>query len=298
MAISDEVLTTAGPPRGLIAGTSFSIRAVWAHRELLNLLVKRELKSRYKDSSLGFVWSLIRPLTQLLIYFIAVGKFLGASDRIPDYAIYIFSGLTIWTLFSETIGTTTSSIVSNAGLVKKVYIPRELFPLAAMGSSIFNFLIQLGILLIAVFALVPAPFFGPEWWLIPMAVINMLLISLALGLMLSAANVFLRDIKHLIDVALLVLFWGSPIIYSFTLVHTALKGNILEQIYLWNPMTVAVIAFQKGMWRAGSADPKIEQFWPANMELRLLVCAVVSLLLVWIAQRIFARLEGNFAQEL
>jgi ABC-2 type transport system permease protein len=132
-----------------------------------------------------------------------------------------------------------------------------------------------------------------------MAVVVVLIFGLACGLFLSAANVFLRDIKHLIESALLILFWGSPIVYSLGLVHGILKGNWIEQIYLCNPMTIAIVSFQKAMWIAGSnEDNAAAVYWPPDLALRLAIMGAVGLLLVWAAQRFFARLEGSFAQEL
>ena len=92
-----------GQRHGFLRGSAQSLRDVWSYRELLSLLVKRELKARYKDSTLGFLWSLLRPLAQLLIYYVALGKFLGAERAIPDYAIFVFTGLTAWALFSEIV---------------------------------------------------------------------------------------------------------------------------------------------------------------------------------------------------
>lgn len=285
-------LTSAAPPRGLWAGTRHAFRAIWSNRELLNLLVRREIKSRYKDSSLGFAWSLIRPLAMLLIYYIAIGKFLQAERNIPDFAIYVFTGLTAWGLFSEVVGASTTSIVDNGGLVKKIYFPRELFPLSAVGSALFNFAIQFGILLVATFVLWRPPHLS-ALWLAPLSFLVLLLFSFALGLLLSALNVYLRDIQHLVDVVIMILFWASPVVYSYEMVHDALQGSWLEQIYLANPATVAVLGFQEGMW-AGST----EVLYPDDLVLRLGIIGVVSLILIWVAQRIFARLEGNFAQEL
>jgi ABC-2 type transport system permease protein len=304
MSVLDEPLVSVLPPRGLFAGTAFSIRAVWRQRELLNLLVRRELKARYKDSSLGFVWSLIRPLTQLLIYYVAVGHFLHAADAIPNYAVYIYTGLTVWTFFSEVMNTSTVSIVTNAGLVKKVYLPRELFPLAAMGSAIFNFTIQFAILIVAILVFQGPPFVTSSVWLVPIAFVVLVLFSLALALFLSAANVFLRDIKHLIEVAILVLFWASPIVYSFTAVNQAIGGTWIEQVYLANPVTVVVLSFQKGLWYAGSVPSVLSGHhvaaatYPPDLAIRLMIVGFVSILLVWIAQRFFSRLQGNFAQEI
>ena len=285
-------LVTAGPPKGLFAGTGYSIRAIWGNKELLMLLVRREIKARYKDSSLGIAWSLLRPLTQLLIYYVAIGKFLGAERHVPDFAIFVFTGLTIWGLFSEVLSGATTSIVANSGLIKKVYLPREIFPLASVGSALFNFVVQFGILLVATIALGRFPW-HMELLYLPFTVVVVLLFSFALGLFLSAVNVYLRDFQHLVDVALLVLFWASPIVYSYSQVDSVLKGNILEQIYLWNPVTLVVLGFQKAMWISGA-----QESWPTHLPLRLAIVGVISLVLLWVAQRVFARLEGNFAQEL
>jgi ABC-2 type transport system permease protein len=275
-----------------MAGTAYSVSAIWSHRQLLGLLVRREIKSRYKDSSLGLLWSLLRPITQFLIYYLAVGKILGADRAIPEYAIFVFSGLTIWALFSEILSSSTTSIIANSGLIKKVYLPREIFPLSSVGSALFNFGVQFAILLLATIAVGRPPLHGDLIYL-PLSVVVVLLFSFAVGLLLSSITVYLRDFQHLIEVFLLVLFWASPIVYSYALVHDALKGNWLEQIYLWNPITLVVMGFQKAMWVSGA-----DQIWPEDLTIRLIVIGVLSIGLLWISQRVFARLEGNFAQEL
>ena len=148
-------LVPSGPRSGFVRGTLGSIKGVWEYRELLDLLVRRELKSRYKDSALGFLWSLVRPLMTMIVYVVAIGLFLGASYNsitktgTVDFPVYIFSGLTAWNLFSEIVGAGTGAIINNGGLVKKIYLPREVFPLSVIGSALFNFCIQIIILYIA-----------------------------------------------------------------------------------------------------------------------------------------------------
>lgn len=291
---------------GAFGGFWGSIREVAAHRELLGLLVRRELKSRYKDSSLGFLWSLIKPLTMLMIYYVAIGQFLGAARGIPDFAIFVFAGLTIWGLYSEIVTGGTLSIIGNAGLIKKVYLPREIFPLAATGSALFNFVIQLIVLIGATIVLGQFPL---SWSLlyVPVAIVIVLIYGVALAILLSALNVYLRDIQYLVEVAMLILFWASPIVYAWSYVaNTAslLKLPWLTEVYLWNPMTNAVLAFQKGIWLAGSEIRQIggvdiaPQPWPADLDLRLLIVTAIGLGLLIVCQRIFQRLQGNFAQEI
>ncbi len=288
----DDELLPISPPRGIIRGTIHSVSAIFARRELLQLLVQREFKARYKDSSLGFFWSLLRPLAMLLIYYVAVGKFLGAERNIPNFAIYVFAGLTIWTLFSETVSSATGSIVNNSGLIKKVDLPREIFPLSATGTALLNFGIQFVVLLGATL-LTGQPPRLEALWLVPASMIVLTTYGLGLGLLLSAWNVYLRDIQHLVEIALLVLFWASPIVYSYAMVHDLLGGGFLEQLWLANPVTPAVLAFQQGMWSSGDAGHV-----PADLGLRLLITWGFSLILLWIGQLVFSRLEGNFAQEL
>ena len=108
--IEAQPLRELGDKSGLVGGTKRAFADIWKRRELLRLLINRELKARYKDSNLGFVWSLFKPLSQLLIYFIVIGQFLGASRGIPSFAIFVFTGLTAWGFFLETVTGGTGKI--------------------------------------------------------------------------------------------------------------------------------------------------------------------------------------------
>jgi ABC-2 type transport system permease protein len=297
--------------RGIFRVFARSAREIVQRRELLGLLVRRELKSRYKDSTLGFLWSLIKPLTLLMIYYVAIGQFLGAARGIADFAIFIYAGLTIWSLYSEIVSAGTSSIVDNAGLIKKVYLPREIFPLAAVGSSLFNFAVQMVVLFSATLILGRFPL---SWNLLylPAAILIILVYGIALAILLSALNVYFRDIEYLVEVGILLFFWASPIVYSWSYVVKAASNSAipwLETVYLLNPITIAILAFQKGIWAAGSEERVSTnalgqstvippQPWPIDLDLRLLLVGLVGLVLLWISQRVFSRLQGNFAQEI
>jgi ABC-2 type transport system permease protein len=296
-ALAAEPMRPAGPAKGLHLGTVQTVRDVWGRRQLLDLLIRRELKARYKDSTLGFLWSLLRPLTLLLIYYVAIGKFMNAEQSprntggIPDFAIYIFTGLTAWSLVNEIIITGTGSILANAGLVKKVYLPREIFPLASIGSALFNFGVQLVVLVAATVVAGDLPVFDQLGYaLLGFALI--LVLGTALALLLAAANVYLRDVQYLVEIALMVLFWASPVVYSWKLVADALSPA-LEQVYLANPITLAVLGFQRAFWTAGANQPT-----PDNLAPRMWIALGVSVVLLWVSQRVFTRLQGNFAQEL
>ena len=296
--IADLPFTVVTTSPGLFRGAAASLIDLWGRRELLGRLVGREVKARYKDSSLGMVWALLRPLMQLLVYYFAIGQVLGAARAVPNFAIFVFIGLTLWTLWSEILATSTTSILSNAGLVKKIYVPREVFPLSSVGSGLVNFGLQAAVLLIAILVISEIRV-SADLLLIPLALATLLIFATAIGLILSAVNVYLRDVQHFVDVYLVVFFWVSPIVYPFTFVADLIGGTWLEQVYLANPVTVCVIAMQKALWADGTDSPTgIVQVWPEALDVRLMVMFGVSLVVLFLAQRLFARLQGNFAQEI
>lgn len=296
LRIEQEPLIPVGQSTGFITGTWSSLQDVWAHRELLTLLVKREIRARYKDSSLGVVWSLVKPLVQLLVYYFAIGQVLGVARNIPSFAIFVFVGLTVWGLFTEIVSSGTMSIVNNSGLVKKVYLPREIFPLASVGGALFNFSLQLVILVAATVVLGKFPL-TTDLAYAPLALANVIVFGTAVAVVLAASTVYLRDIQHLVEVALTVAFWASPIVYSFSFVHRAIAGTFLEQIYLANPVTLSVLGMQKAFWIDGTAQTS-QTNWPPDLALRMWISLAISIVLLWLGQRVFSRLQGNFAQEL
>lgn len=269
---------------------------IWRHRQLLGLLVRRDVKARYKDSVLGMLWTLINPLVQLAVYYLVMGQILGAAKGITDFAVYIFAGLTIYGLFSETLSGSTGSIVANSGLVKKVYVPREIFPLAAVGSALFTFSVQLLVLIVASFTLGVPPISWSLLYFFP-SVLLILVYALAFGLLLSALNVYLRDVQYLTQVLLMLAMWASPIVYAWTMVGDVvarfhLPAWVLE-VYTASPLTLSVLGFHRAFWGAGQASD-----FPPDLLLRMGIAFVIGLVLLYVCHRAFARLQGNFAQEL
>ncbi|WP_104199840.1 ABC transporter permease [Cryobacterium sp. Y29] len=292
-AIARAPMQVVGAPSQALGGVWSSARDIWGQREMLDLLIRRDLKARYKDSALGFLWSLIKPLTQLVIYYVVMGKFLGAARGIPDFAVYIFAGLTVYSLFSEIISSTTGSIVGNSGLIKKIYLPREIFPLASVGSALFNFLIQFSILIAATLALGTFTL-SPNLLFILPSLFIVVVYGLAFGLLLSAVNVYMRDVQYLVEVGLMVLLWASPIVYSWSMVSDQVGNTILLDIYTNNPVTLAVLGFQRALWSGGTDSANS----PENLLLRLAIAGIIGIIFVLAFHRVFARLQGNFAQAL
>lgn len=296
VAGADEPLERVNAPQGFLHGFGTAVGDIWQRRELLGNLVRKELKVKYKDSLLGFLWSLLLPLVQLAVYWLVIGKFLSGG-AVPVYGVFIFCGLAVWTLFSEILSSATTSIVYNASLVKKVYFPRELFPLAAVGAALVNFMFQMVILVLGMTYAGVTTGKWPDLAELPLPVLGLValvLFATAIGILLAAANVYLRDIQHLIAIVLMVWFWLTPIIYSVNRVADYLPKGLYD-IYLLNPMATVVFAFQRFFWPQGKGT----QFdFDGDIYARLVVLIVFGGALLWLAQRVFARAQGNFAQEL
>src|SRR3712207_4267681 len=261
--LAEEAWQDSAPTGTLVSGSGKSIRRILDQRELLGMLVRRELKARYKDSALGFFWSLLRPLAVLLVYYVAIGKFLGAERSIPSFAIYIFTGLTVWTFFTEVVAGSTGCIVGNAGLIKKVYLPREVFPLSVVGSATFTLFTQFVVLGLALVVAGEIPT-DSRLLFVPLSLLVLFTYATALAFVLSAVNVYLRDVQYLVEISLTVLFWFSPVVYSWALVRDTIGGTWLEDLYLANPVTLAVLGMQRALWAAGADQPV-----PDGLALRL-----------------------------
>lgn len=283
--------------RGMRAGGRWGkLGELFHRRELLMLLIRRDLQARYRDSFLGFLWTVIRPLVQFLVYYFVLGQILGAAKGIDNFAIYLFAGFTLYTFFADVIFGATGSIIGNAGLVKKIYLPREIFPLGSIGAASFMFLVQLGVLFIAAVVLNALPAPVHMLWFFP-SLGMVLLWGTATGLLLAALNVYLRDIQYLTEVAMMLAMWASPIVYSWNMVKDVVRTYSLPdwilEVYLANPLTIGVMGFHRAFWGSGTTAD-----YPPNLGIRMLVMSVIGFVFLWIAHRAFTRMQGNFAQEL
>ncbi len=270
------------------------LREIVRYRELLGNLVRMELRAKYKASALGFVWSLLNPAMYLVVFYVAFNLILRAG--IPRYPIYLLSGLLVWNLFTTALSAGTGSIVANAGLVKKVWFPREILALSAIGAAVVHFLLQ-SLVLVASLVVFRHPVDFAFVPLLPLALFALLLLVSGMALLLSALNVYLRDIAHFLELALLAWFWLTPVIYVYNLMTTHFGGSNFPA--LLNPMTPIVLTFQRAIYGRYGGDAVVPLDPGVMWHLRnlLAVVAVGSVLLV-IALHVFRRLEGNLAEEL
>jgi len=269
-------------------------REIWEYRELLRNLTRKELKVKYKNSVLGFVWSLLNPLLYLVVFSIVFQEVLRTS--VPYFAIFLLSGLLCWNLFSNSLGGGASSIVGNASLVQKVWFPREILPLSSIGAGLVHFFLQLLVLVGALVAFQKAP----DWTALPAlipAILVLLLLAGSLGIVLSAVNVYLRDTQHLLELVLLAWFWLSAIVYPYNQVADRLEGK--TWIILLNPMIPVITTFQRVIYNPTPEQDVLPADAGIDWYLRnLAIVGSASVVLFFVALWIFGRLEDNLAEEI
>lgn len=291
--------------------TSGGLIEVFRRRYLLRLLVRKQISARYQGSFLGLFWSYVQPLVRFAMYFFVIGLVLGLHKNFPNYAIHMFAAIVGVHFFTESFQLGTRSIVQNKSLVRKMAMPREMFPVAAVIVALVDSFPQLVILLIGSVATgwSPDPM-GLLAGLLGIAIIMVL--GTALALLFSGCNVFFRDFQNIVGTFTIFTHWIVPMIYPFERLATALSGHpVIYGLYMSNPLTVAVILLQRCFWIpttlgkqvAGtqfpdSADQVGFPFLPNHYMLLGLVMLVASLILLVVCQLVFRRLETKFAERL
>jgi ABC-2 type transport system permease protein len=292
-------------PRRSIVG---HIRDIWTYRELLYQLVRKELKVKYKNSTLGFAWSLLNPAFLMLIYWLVFDVFLNASQ--PKFPIWILSGLLIWNFFAGALVAGTNSVTGNSYLVGKVRFPREILPLASVGAALVHFLLQTVVLLVAMVAFRIHFHFAALGLVIPALFVTVVLVA-ALAMLLSAVNVYARDTQHLLELLMLAWFWLTPILVPYSVIAKKFDNKGLpSNLLLFNPMADVVIVMQRGFYgitNSVTTDPLtgkdvVNQYLPYDSlwwyARNLAIVLVAASVLVAVAIKIFDKAEGNFAEVL
>lgn len=268
--------------------------------ELLSGLVRKDLKVKYQGSVLGFLWSLANPLLVLVVYTFVFQVVLKTG--IPQFGFYLLSGLLLWNAFAGAVGTSAGAVVGNAGLVKKVRFPLSVLPLSAVGFALVHFALQLVVLLVALIVSGHTDFAGPQLLLAIPAIGVALLFTVALSFLVAGLNVRYRDTQHVVEVVLMAGFWLNPIVYSVSLVRSALEPHGLFWAYFLNPMAGVVTAMQRALY---ARNPQLPNggtvladggyaFYFEKLGLGALVSAALLVLGVWS----YRRLSADFAEEL
>jgi ABC-type polysaccharide/polyol phosphate export permease len=261
-------------------------------RELLWNLTLRELRGRYKRSVLGWTWSLLNPLSSVLIFSVVFAFFLrieppvGHPSGLDNFAAFLLCGLLPWNYLSSTMTASMDSLLGNANLIRKVYFPREILVASTVASLLVTFLIELAVLIVVLLFLGNMAL--PWIPVVLMLVAIQTMFVLGVGLLLSVLNVYFRDVKHLVGIALTALFYSAPIVYPIRFVKDAAERTSFPVVgvYELNPLVRMVEAYR---------DVLYDLRFPPLTDVLYLLAWAVGLLVVGLF--VFSRLERRLAEE-
>ncbi len=253
-------------------------KELYQYRELLKTNVKKDIRGKYKASFLGVLWSFVNPLLSVLVYAIVFPYIMRVQTE--NYLIFLICGVLPYTWFTTCVGGASGIFVYQANIIKKVYFPREILPISSVTSGMVNFLISS--IIIVLFVLIGG--IGLSWHLVflPFIMVIQYIFSLAVVFLLSAINVYIRDIEYIVMFFLQMLFYVTPIIYSSTMFH-----GWMMWIFKLNPLAHLLNAYRDIFYV--HAVPEI---------LNLSILLVISIILLIISYVIFKKLERGFAEEL
>jgi len=275
---------------------------VFRSRELLFGLVKRDLKVRYKSSVLGFFWSIGKPLLLMGVLLIVFSIFFPLKIRnagLP-YALHLLPGILAWTYFTCATMESLHSILSNSNLIKKVKLPSEVFPISCVLSNLVHFLLALIVLF--AFMIVFRMRFSWAILLLPIIIIIQTIFLIGPSLLVSALNVFYRDVASILEILMMAWFYITPIFYPYYFVEQEL-GKIFKgffvSIYLLNPMAVIAITYRRILYASVLSPPEnIPEIPDIQLLKYLLLTIVTSSLFLIFSYYIFKNLSKKFADEL
>ncbi len=252
-------------------------KELYHYRELLKTNVKKDIRGKYKGSFLGILWSFINPLLQVLVYALVFPYIMKVETE--NYLIFLICGIIPWTWFITSISQGTTSITNNANLIKKVYFPREILPISVVTSGLVNFLISCLIILIFVIC----GGLGITWHLVflPFIIIVQYLFTLALIFVLSAFNVYVKDVEYIVAFIINMLFYATPILYT-----TEMFSGPILWLFRLNPLAHLINAYR---------DVFYVHHIPNLASLTVLFG--VCIILIVVGYFIFKKLEKRFAEE-
>lgn len=254
------------------------INNLYSYRQLLKSNIKKEIRGKYKGSFLGVLWSFVNPLLTALVYAIVFPFILKSTEA--HYVTFIIIGILPWTYFTTVISQATTSILLNAGIIKKVYFPREILPISINTSGLINFLISC--LIICIFLICSG--IGFSWYILflPLIIITQYIFQQGIVFITSAINVYVRDSEYIINFLVNMLFYATPILYSAQM----FENSPIQWIIRLNPMATIINCYRDILYY--QSLPHIKS---------LLAVLLGSCILFWIGFKVFRKLEKGFAEE-
>ena len=260
-----------------------NFKKLFAYRELLYSLTKKELKVKYRGSVLGFFWSLLNPILIMLVYSFVFSVVI--RQGIKDFAIFLICALLPFNFFSNSVNYGAGSIISNANLVKKIYFPKEIIPLSIVFANLINFFLELVVLFVVL------SIFGYKFYMylyiLPILILVQIFLVAGFSLLISSLNVFFRDLQHLISIIMMVWFFATPIIYPLNMVPE--KYRFILQI---NPMAVFATYYRDIFYYVKYP----EGFYFPSIYI-ILICLGITFGIFFLGYFVFKKLEPRFAEE-
>ncbi|NRT90795.1 ABC transporter permease [Clostridium beijerinckii] len=254
------------------------LKELYNYREMLSNLVKKDLRTRYKGSVLGFLWTFVNPLLQLVVYTMVFSLIMRAG--VDKYYIYLFVALVPWIFFATSLTSSASSIIGNKDLIKKVYFPRIIIPISVVNGAFMNMIFTM----VVVFAALIFSGIGINGYIIFLPIIMILeyLFALGLAFIVSALNVYFRDLEHILGIITMAWMYGTPILYGIDMVPEQ-----LQPIFNLNPMTPIILAFR---------DILYYKTMPNLSHMGLILLWSIGFIIS--GYLIFQKLQRNFVEEL
>jgi lipopolysaccharide transport system permease protein len=257
---------------------------LWRYRELFYILSWRDLKVRYKQTVIGIVWSVLRPLLTMLIFTFVFGRMANfkAPEGIKEYAILVFAGLLPWQFFSAGLSEASNSLIGNERLISKVYFPRMIIPAASVITSLVDFFISLGLMFVLLIIYRTVPSINLVF--LPLFIIMAFFASFGVGLWLTALNVKYRDFKHVVPFLIQLGLYISPVGFSSDVASKIIPEKF-RLLYYLNPMAGVIDGFRWCFF-----GDKTPIYWSG-----MLVSLVVIIVFLLIGVRTFRKMEKSFA---
>lgn len=256
---------------------SFNIKELWQNRELIYFFVWRDFKVKYKQTIIGILWVFIQPLTLLCVFYFALSKSIQPNLHYMSYGYFVLTGLILWQLFSSAISQAAESMVSNSNIIKKIYFPRLVIPIASIGNSLIDFLIMTVALVIGSFFLNNHLHFLSFFYLIG-ATIMAIMSSFGFGSLLAAMNLKYRDVRYALPFMIQILLFSSTVLYPLEFQNSTL--NLLKNLH---PLNGAL-----HLWRCAFSNE------PLNYQI-LLIGIFNNLFLFFLGIYYFRKTEAYFA---
>ncbi|MCG9895318.1 MAG: ABC transporter permease [Fimbriimonadaceae bacterium] len=279
------------------------LKELWAKRELLWAMTEREVRIRYKNSALGFLWSLAMPLAFVVVMKLVFEQFLG--NRTDNYSAYLLAAYLPFLFMNSGLMDSAQSVLASIQVIKKVHFPREILPLSTVFSNFIHLLLSLAVFFVFIFGVWAWNGFGisPFTWkllFLPILLLVTLAFTIGLSLIISSLNVFYEDVKHMLGLLLYLVFFLTPIMYfSENVYHRTLERPWLFWLYHLNPFASAAVLFRRTLLPTIGVDVGGETLQPiptADIALLFGLYSLMAALTLWFGWMLFQRLKWRFVE--